>query len=233
MEQHKIVSHAEWLNERTRFLAKEKEFPRLRDELSAERRALPWEKIEKHYMFDGPNGKETLAQLFDGRSQLIVYHFMFDPAWEAGCKSCSWWAENIERNVIHVAHRDTTMVLVSRAPLTKLAAFKKRMGWTMKWVSSSGSDFNFDYGASFKSEDIEQGKAVYNYRPLTWKATEMPGISVFYKDANSQVFHTYSTYMRGLDMMNAGYHFIDLTPKGRDEGEGNMKWLRYRDSYEN
>jgi predicted dithiol-disulfide oxidoreductase (DUF899 family) len=232
MEQHKIVSHADWLKERVGFLNKEKEFTRLRDELSAARRAMPWEKIEKDYVFDGPNGKETLAQLFDGRSQLVVYHFMLGPDAKAGCHACSWWADNIERNVVHLAHRDTTVVLVSRGQLANIDAFKKRMGWTTKWVSSHGNDFNFDYGVSFKPETVEKGEVVYNYKPSTRKATEMPGISVFYKDPSGQVFHTYSCYERGLDMMNAGYHFLDLTPKGRDEAEGNMKWLRHRDAYD-
>ena len=232
MEQHKVVSHAEWLNERTRFLAKEKEFTGLRDELNAERRALPWEKVEKKYVFEGPNGKETLAQLFDGRSQLLVYHFMLAPDSKVGCHGCSWWADNIEQNVVHLAHRDTTVVLVSQGQLANINAFKKRMGWTTKWVSSYGSDFNFDYGVSFKLETVEKGEAIYNYKPSTRKATEMPGISVFYKNADGQVFHTYSCYERGLDMTNAGYHFLDLTPKGRDEGEGNMKWLRHHDAYD-
>lgn len=233
MEAHKVVSHEDWLKARTQFLAREKEFDHMRDALSAARRALPWEKVEKDYVFEGPSGKETLAQLFDGRSQLIVYHFMLAPDSKVGCHGCSWWADNIEQNVIHLAHRDTTVVLVSQGQLANIEAFKKRMGWTTKWVSSYGSDFNFDYGVSFKPEDIESGKAVYNYKQMARKGTQMPGISVFYKDANGQVFHTYSTYERGLDMTNAGYHFLDLTPKGRDEGDGNMKWLRHRDSYEN
>jgi predicted dithiol-disulfide oxidoreductase (DUF899 family) len=230
---HKVVSQDEWIEARKAFLATEKEFTRLRDKLSAERRDLPWERVDKDYVFDGANGRETLAQLFDGRSQLIVYHFMLGPDWEAGCKACSWWADNIERNAVHLAHRDVTMILVSRAPLAKLDAFKTRMGWTTKWVSSFASDFNFDYAVSFTQGTPAGGEITYNYARRTSSMTELPGISVFYKDANGDIFHTYSCYSRGLDMMNAGYHFLDLVPKGRDEADQtpSMAWLRHRDSY--
>lgn len=229
--QPKIVSRDEWLSARKQLLAKEKEFTRLRDKLSEERRALPWERVEKPYVFDGPHGKQTLAQLFDGRSQLVVYHFMFDPSWENPCKSCSFWADNFERNVVHIAQRDVTLIAVSRAPLAKLEAFKQRMGWTFSWVSSGGNDFNFDYNVSFRPDATN---AKYNYAPKTSAMTELPGISVFYKDASGAVFHTYSSYARGLDMMNVTYQYLDLVPKGRNEGEGThpMAWLRYRDAYD-
>lgn len=226
---HAVVSRAEWTEARKTLLAKEKELTHLRDEVSRARRELPWVRVEKNYVFDGPKGEETLAQLFEGRSQLVVYHFMFDPSWKDGCKSCSWWADNFERNVLHLAHRDVTLIAVSRAPLEKLTAYAKRFGWTFKWVSSGRSDFNFDYDVSF---DPSRSPQTYNYRPKTSAMTELPGISVFHRDESGAVFHTHSTYSRGLDMMNAGYHFLDLVPKGRDEAEvGNMGWLRRRDEY--
>ena len=235
MESHKTVSRDEWIEARRRLLAKEKEFTRLRDRLSQERRDLPWVRVDKEYVFEGPSGKETLAGLFAGRSQLIVYHFMFDPSWETPCKSCSFWADNFERNVVHLSQRDVTMVAISRAPLRKLEAFKSRMGWTFKWVSSSGNDFNYDYHVSFTPEQLAKGEAEYNYRRRKISGPELPGISVFYKDANGAVYHTYSCYARGLDMMNVAYQYLDLVPKGRDE-EGlsfSMAWVRYRDSYAN
>jgi len=231
MQEHKVVSPAQWIEARQKLLAKEKEFTRLRDQLSQERRDLPWERVAKPYVFDGPNGKETLADLFAGNSQLLVYHFMFAPDWEAGCKSCSFWADNFERNVVHLKHRDVTMIAVSRAPLEKLEAFRKRMGWTFKWVSAAGNDFNFDYHVSFAPEG--RADATYNYARKTSAMAELPGISVFCKDAEGSIFHTYSCYARGLDMMNAAYHYLDLVPKGRDEtGDHKMAWVRYRDSYE-
>jgi predicted dithiol-disulfide oxidoreductase (DUF899 family) len=232
MESHRIVPHDEWIDARVKFLAKEKAFTRMRDELSAARQALPWEPVERQYVFEGPNGKETLSDLFDGRSQLLVYHFMFGPTWEVGCKSCSWWADNIERNVVHLAHRDVTMVLISRGPLDKMASFQKRMGWTTKWVSSLDNDFNFDYGVSLAAGP--DGKSDYNYGSMR-ASGEMPGISVFHLDAGGRIFHTYSCYGRGLDPMNAGYQFLDLVPKGRDEADQTphaMAWLRHRDAYD-
>jgi predicted dithiol-disulfide oxidoreductase (DUF899 family) len=229
--QNPVVSHAAWIDARKQLLAKEKEFTRLRDELSQARRDLPWVQVEKNYVFDTPGGPRTLAQLFDGRSQLLVYHFMFDPDWEAGCKSCSFWADNFDRNVVHLAHRDVTMVAVSRAPLAKLAAFRKRLGWTFTWVSSHGNDFNFDYKVSFQPGEV--GQQAYNFGTGKVYVNEMPGISVFYKDASGAIFHTYSCYARGLDMLNAAYHYLDLVPKGRDEIDGRpMSWLRLRDAYE-
>lgn len=227
---HEIVTSEEWLRKRSALLAKEKEFTRAKDALAEARRALPWERVEKNYVFDGPRGEETLADLFDGRSQLVVYHFMFGPDMAEGCKSCSFWADNFERNVIHLAHRDVTMIAVSRGPLEKILPFRNRMGWTFKWVSSARSDFNFDYHVSF---DGERNDGTYNYGPRTYGGSEMPGISVFYKDESGAVFHTYSTYARGLDMMNTAYQFLDLVPKGRDEtSTAPMSWLRHRDRYD-
>lgn len=233
IEGHEIVSRERWIETRKQLLVREKEFTKARDRLSQERRNLPWERVEKEYPFDGPHGTETLADLFDRRSQLVVYHFMFDPSWEAGCKGCSFWADNFERNVVHLAHRDVTLIAVSRAPLAKLDAFKKRLGWSFKWVSSQNSDFNFDYQVSSTTEALAADETIYNYEPRTSRMTELPGISVFYKDGDSAIFHTYSTYARGLDMLNAAYHYLDIVPKGRDEREKPaMSWLRLRDSYE-
>jgi len=231
---HKAVSNEEWLAARKQLLVKEKEFSRLRDELSQARRDLPWERVEKEYVFDGPKGKETLADLFDGRSQLIIYHFMFDPEWTEGCKSCSFIADHYNPSIIHLEHRDVTMVTVSRAPLAKLEAFKKRMGWSFKWVSSFGSDFNWDYDVSFKPEDVAKKQVYYNYTIQSFPAAEGPGISVFYKDEAGTVFHTYSSFARGLDMFITAYHLLDIVPKGRDEARFTygMEWLRHHDRYD-
>ena len=231
MENHKVVSREEWLEARKQFLAKEKEFTRLRDQLSQQRRDLPWVRVDKPYVFEGPNGTETLPELFGDRSQLIVYHFMFDPSWEAGCKSCSFWADNFERNVIHLKQRDVTLVAISRAPLSKIEAFKNRMGWTFKWVSSANGTFNYDYRVSFTPEQRAKGEAYYNYATQKNSMSELAGISVFCKDSNGTVFHTYSCYARGLDMMNAAYHYLDLVPKGRDEADHPQAWVRHRDNY--
>jgi predicted dithiol-disulfide oxidoreductase (DUF899 family) len=231
-EVHKVVSSGEWLDARMQLLAKEKEFTQLRDELSQARRDLPWERVDKNYVFDGPNGAESLTELFAGRSQLIVYHFMFNPEWEAGCKSCSFWADSFERNVVHLNHRDVTLVAISRAPLGKIEAFRKRMGWTFKWLSSAANDFNFDYQVSFRPEQLATGEVYYNYRQRKSSMTDLVGISVFYRDADGNVFHTYSCYERGVDMMNAAYHYLDLVPKGRDEGGRTQFWVRHRDSYD-
>ena len=191
-------------------------------------------RVEKPYTFDGAEGRQTLPQIFQGRSQLVVYHFMFDPAWEAGCKSCSFWADNFNGIPVHLAQRDVTFAAISRAPLAKLAAFKARMGWGFTWLSSEGSDFNFDYGVSFRPEDVQAGAAEYNYAPLRLQRTELPGISVFCRDDAGAVFHTYSTYGRGVETVNGAYHFLDLVPKGRDEDglEYNMAWVRLHDMYE-
>jgi predicted dithiol-disulfide oxidoreductase (DUF899 family) len=231
---HKVVSKDEWFAARVKLLAAEKEFKHARDHLSQQRRDLPWERVDKEYVFDGTKGKETLAQLFDNRSQLIVYHFMFDPEWEAGCKSCSWWADNFERNVVHLNHRDVSLVALSRAPLSKIEAFKRRIGWSFKWLSSAGCDFNYDYGVSFTPGERAKGDASYNYGTTKSFVGERPGISIFYKDAAGTVFHTYSCYGRGLDMLNVGYHYLDLVPKGLDEAGLPMTqaWVRHRDNYE-
>jgi predicted dithiol-disulfide oxidoreductase (DUF899 family) len=234
MEDHKVVSRDEWIEARKALLIKEKEFTRARDALSCERRELPWARLDKEYVFDGPNGKATLGDLFDGRSQLIVYHFMFGPDWEAPCKSCSFWADNFERNVAHLNQRDVTLVAVSRAPLARLEAFRKRMGWTFPWVSSGNTDFNFDYRVSFTPEAFENRQATYNYAAVATTASEHPGISVFCRQPDGAIFHTYSCYARGLDLMNAAYQYLDLVPKGRDEAGQRphpMAWVRYRDSY--
>ncbi len=231
LEKHPVVSREEWLAARTALLAKEKEFTRLRDELSAARRALPWERVEKTYVFDTTAGQQTLAELFGDRSQLIVYHFMFNPLADEGCPHCSWWADNFDDQIVHLRHRDITMVAASRAPLAKLEAFKGRMGWSFNWVSSGEGDFNYDYQASFRPEEVRAGKGFYNYQLSTiWADRE--GVSVFYKDAAGAVYHTYSTYARGIDLLNTGYNYIDLTPKGRDENGRNQSWLRYHDRYE-
>jgi predicted dithiol-disulfide oxidoreductase (DUF899 family) len=232
-DNHRVVSAPEWLEHRKKLLAKEKEFTRLRDELSAARRELPWERVEKEYVFDGPNGRETLAQLFGRSSQLVVYHFMFAPEWDDGCPSCSWWADNFERNVAHLVHRDVTLIAISRAPLAKLEAFRKEKGWTFRWLSSGDGDFNYDFGVSFRPEALSNGPADYNYRPFKTTMTELPGISVFYRDPDGAIYHTYSCYSRGLDMMNVGYHYLDLVPKGRDEDRlpYNQAWVRERDKY--
>jgi len=234
MKSHKIVSATEWVAARKRLLAKEKEFTRLRDDLSRERRELPWVRVDKPYAFDGPDGRETLPELFAGRSQLVVYHFMFGPDWKVGCKSCSFWADNFNGIVAHLNQRDVTLVAISRAPLKKLRAFAKRLGWSFKWLSSLKSDFNFDFGVSFTPEQQEQGRVFYNYEMTSFPwGTEAPGISVFYKDAKGTIFHTYSCYSRGLDMLNTAYHYLDLVPKGRDEAglPATMAWVRLRDEY--
>jgi predicted dithiol-disulfide oxidoreductase (DUF899 family) len=225
-------SKDEWLKARKQLLAKEKELTYLRDSLSAERRALPWLRVEKSYLFDTPKGQKTLAELFDGRSQLAMYHFMFAPEWEAGCKSCSFWAESFDRIPIHLAHRDVTFLAVSRAPLEKLQAYARRLGWSFPWVSSAPSDFNFDFNVSFRPEDLKSGKAVYNYGPFQYQESDMQGVSVFAKDGSGTVFHTYSTFARGIDALNVAYQYLDLVPKGREEGDQPMGWLRRRDEYE-
>jgi len=228
---HRVVSHDEWLAARTEFLAREKEFTRSRDELSRQRRELPWERVEKEYLLEGPNGKESLADLFEGRSQLIVYHFMFAPAWDAGCPHCSFWADNFNDVIVHLNHCDITMVAVSRAPYAKLAAYRKRMGWSFKWLSSADSDFNFDYQASFTDKEVAEKKAFYNFTTQNPGGSEREGTSVFYRDDDGNVFHTYSTYARGIDMTNTTYHYIDLVPKGRNEGDHPQHWVRRHDEY--
>ncbi len=240
MATHQVVTHDKWLAARKKHLAKEKEFTRLRDQLSRERRDLPWELVEKEYVFEGGNGRQTLGEAFEGRRQLVIYHAMFNPetagedtTWttDAPCFVCSFWMDNFNGITVHLNHRDITMAAVSMAPYSKLAAYKKRMGWTFPWYSSVGSDFNYDYGVSFKPDDVNKGKVEYNYRPTAWSGSEGPGISVFLKE-DGRIYHTYSTYERGLDMLNLAYHYMDLVPKGRDEGDGGIEaWLRRRDEY--
>lgn len=232
LEHPNVVSEAEWLAARKDLLAKEKEFTRQRDALSAERRKMPWVKVEKEYVFDSPDGKKSLADLFDGKSQLIVYHFMFGPGWEAGCPSCSFLGDHFDGSIVHLAQRDVTLLAVSRAPLPQIEAFQRRMGWRFPWVSSNGSEFNYDYQVSFNKNDAA-AKVYYNYGETEFPSEEAPGASVFYKDKTGVIFHTYSTYARGLDILLGAYNFLDLTPKGRDE-EGlqfTMAWVRHHDKY--
>jgi len=234
MTTHRVVSREEWIAARLQHLVREKEFTRLRDQLGRERRDLPWVKVDKPYAFDGSNGPESLADLFEGHSQLIVQHFMFDPSWDEGCKSCSFWADNFDGIVGHLNHRDVAFVLVSRAPLATLEAYRKRMGWRLKWVSSLHTDFNRDYHVTFTPEELETGQAYYNYATGSFPVPEAPGLSVFYKDPDGAIYHTYSCYARGLDMLNGAYHLLDLVPKGRDEAglPSTMDWLRHHDRYE-
>ena len=244
MTTHEVVSRDQWMDARRRLLAKEKEFTRLRDQLSAERHALPWMRIDKDYTFDGPNGRETLAQLFGDRSQLVVYHFMFAPEWDVGCKSCSFWADNFNGITAHLRQRDVAFAAISRAPLAKLQAFARRLGWTFKWVSSQGTDFNYDFEVSFQPDALARGDATYNFAKLSSlrsggsvlniAPSDMPGISVFAKDESGAIYRTYSTYGRGLDMMNTAYHYLDLVPKGRDEAglPHTMAWVKLRDLYD-
>jgi predicted dithiol-disulfide oxidoreductase (DUF899 family) len=234
MTDHAIVSQDEWVAARKELLKKEKAFSRQRDELTRQRRDLPWVKVEKRYVFDTPDGKKTLADLFDGRSQLIVYHFMLGPDWAEGCKSCSFLADHFDGSVVHLAARDVTFLVVSRAPLPKIEAFKKRMGWRFKWVSSYGNDFNRDYHVSFTKDETSKGKVYYNYEMQNFPSDEAPGASVFYKDeATGDIYHTYSSYARGLDMFIGAYHFLDIVPKGRDEAglAHSMAWVRHHDRY--
>jgi predicted dithiol-disulfide oxidoreductase (DUF899 family) len=238
---HKVVSHDQWVAARKKHLAKEKEFTRMRDQLSRERRELPWEQVEKDYTFEGESGKASLQDLFGGRDQLVVYHGMFNPdtagphtTWtaDAACFSCSWWMDNFNGVTVHLNHRDITMVAVSRAPYPALAAHKKRMGWSFPWFSSLGSDFNFDYHVSFTADELQTGKVEYNYGLNPWSTmTEAPGVSVFLTEGGD-IYHTYSAYSRGLDMLNVAYHYMDLVPKGRDEGpQGQGGWVRRHDEY--
>lgn len=229
-----IVSKEEWLEARTAHLANEKQFSRLRDQLSRERRELPWVRVDKEYRFEGTGGEAALADLFKGRSQLIVYHFMYGPDWDEGCPSCSFWTDNANGIEIHLAHRDISLVFVSRAPLDTLQDYRRRMGWDIDWYSSHGSDFNFDYRVSFTTEEMDKGEMFHNFHVESFPVDEAHGISVFYRNEQGDIFHTYSCYRRGLDMLNGAYHYMDLTPKGRDEDglEYTMAWLRRRDQYD-
>jgi len=234
MEQHPIVSQEEWLAARTDLLREEKEFTRLRDRLSAERRALPWVKVEKNYVFDGPGGKETLADLFGGRSQLIVKHFMLGPDWSEGCVGCSFELDHVDGILVHLAQQDISYVVVSRGPLAKIEAFRRRMGWNVKWVSSGASDFNYDFHVSFTPDEIARGEAYYNYGMRKIGIDEMSGRSVFYKNDNGEIFHTYSSYGRGGEDYLGAYRLLDIVPNGRNERvNGNLTdWVRHHDRYE-
>ena len=230
----KVVSRDEWLNARKNLLAKEKQLTRDHDAIAAERRQLPWVKIEKNYLFDSPGGKKTLADLFDGKSQLIVYHFMFGPDWKEGCPSCSFLMDHTDPTLVHLAQRDVSFVAVSHATIGKIETFKKRMGWKFSWVSSSNSDFNHDYHVSFTQEQKAQGKVEYNFDMMEFPSTEAPGISVFYRDKNGNIFHTYSSYARGTETGVSTYSYLDLVPKGRDEDDlpFPMAWVRHHDRYD-
>lgn len=233
MIENEIVSREDWLEARRAFLAEEKAFTKQRDALSAKRRELPWVKVDKDYAFDTKAGRKTLAELFEDRSQLLMYHFMLGPDWKQGCKSCSFWADSFDGIDVHLAQRDVTFLAMSRAPLEKLESFRARMGWSFDWVSSAPSDFNVDYHVSFDPAQLAAGEAEYNYKPLGFEMDELTGISAFYRSDKGEVFHTYSTYGRGVDLMNTAYNYLDLTPKGRDEGalDNTMAWLRHHDAY--
>lgn len=231
VEEHRVVSRAVWLEARKAHLAREREITHLRDQLHAERRALPWVRVEKDYRFEGPDGFETLPELFGGNSQLIVYHFMYGPGWEEGCPGCSFLSDHIDGANLHLAHHDVTLLAVSRAPFAEFVAFKQRMGWQFKWVSSHGSDFNFDFDVSFTKESLAKGPATYNFEPkMTQEPGEAPGLSVFSKGEDGSVFHTFSAYARGLDILLNTHNYLDFTPKGRNESS-TMDWVRHHDKY--
>jgi predicted dithiol-disulfide oxidoreductase (DUF899 family) len=231
---HPIVSRQEWISARKALLTKEKQLTRQRDQLAAERRNLPWVKIEKAYVFDGPSGKMTLQDLFQGRSQLVIQHFMFGPDWEEGCVGCSFGADHADAARQHFEHRDLSFAAVSRTALSKIEAFRRRMGWRFLWVSSLGSDFNYDFDVSFTKEQIARGKVTYNYAPVNSQSEDLSGISVFYKDEAGGIYHTYSTYGRGVEVMMGTYAMLDLTPKGRGERDVDykMEWVRHHDRYD-
>jgi predicted dithiol-disulfide oxidoreductase (DUF899 family) len=231
---HPVVSRDQWVAQRKALLAREKELTHLRDQIARERRALPWVRIEKNYVFDAPEGRRTLAELFEGRHQLVVQHFMFAPGWDQGCKSCSFMADHIDGAKLHLAQRDVALVVISRAPLEEIERFRQRMGWQFRWVSSYGTDFNHDFGVSFTPEELAKGEVYYNYTMQSFPQEEAPGISAFYKDDADDVFHTYSTYGRGVEIMMGTYSFLDIAPKGRDEERlaYTMEWVRHHDRYE-
>ena len=232
VKEHKVVSEKEWVTARKALLVKEKKFSRLRDELNRQRRELPWVKLAKEYAFEGPGGKVTLADLFCGKSQLIVYHFMFGPGWKEGCEHCSFWSDHFDSVNHHLGQRDTTLAVISRAPLNEIEPFKQRMGWRFNWVSSFGTDFNFDFHVSFTPEQLKSRKAIYNFAPLDMDIDEREGVSAFYKDKKGDIYHTYSSYARGIDLLNTTYNFLDLTAKGRDENpDSSQDWVRFHDKY--
>jgi predicted dithiol-disulfide oxidoreductase (DUF899 family) len=234
METPTVVSHELWLKARLELLAAEKEFTHQRDALTRRRMAMPWERVDKRYVFDTPEGERTLGELFDGRHQLVVQHFMFGPGWEQGCPSCSFMADHTDGMNVHLKQRDVTVLAISRAPLAEIERFRRRMGWQFQWVSSHGNDFNRDFGVSFTPEEVAKGEVYYNYGQWPHAHEELPGISVFYKDDAGDVFHTYSTYGRGVEVMMGAYNLLDLVPKGRDEDElkFTMAWVRHHDRYE-
>lgn len=230
-----IVSREEWIEARKAYLTREKEFTKLRDQLSADRRALPWVKVTKPYVFDTPDGKKSLSELFQGRTQLVIYHFMYGPDWAEGCPSCAFVADHMDGAAIHLKQRDVTLMAISRAPLSKIEPYKKRMGWSFPWASSFETDFNADFHVSFTKDDVNNGTSYYNYQTGPIPAEELHGLSVFFKDGRGQIFHTYSTYARGCDILVGTYNFLDLVPKGRDE-DGlafSMSWVRPHDRYPN
>ena len=230
----KIVSSSQWLSARLKLLRQEKKYTRQRDQLTERRREMPWVKIGKKYRFDSPQGKVTLADLFEGRSQLIVQHFMLGPGWEEGCKSCSFMMDHLASTVVHLKARDVSFAAISHAPLAEILPFKQRMGWDVNWVSSHGTDFNFDFHVSFTEKELAGGKVEYNYTRQPFPHEEAPGISVFTRNSAGTVYHTYSTYGRGVDVAMLTYNLLDLVPKGRDEDEDEygMQWVRYHDRYE-
>jgi predicted dithiol-disulfide oxidoreductase (DUF899 family) len=231
---HPVVSRERWLAERKALLAHERELTHLRDRIAAERRALPWVRVDQDYVFHTAQGPRTLADLFEGRRQLLVQHFMLGPGWDQGCPSCSYMADHSDGMTVHLAHRDTTLVAISRAPLAEIQRFKQRMGWQFNWVSSHGSDFNFDYGVSFTPQEQAKNEVTYNYGRQPFESEEMPGISVFYRNDAGEIFHTYSTYRRGVEVMMGTYNLLDLTPLGRNERDVayKMEWVRHHDRYE-
>mgnify|MGYP000591115933 CR=1 FL=1 len=234
MTEIRVVSRDEWLVERKELLEQEKQFTRARDRLAQYRRDLPWVKLEKEYIFEGANGPQSLSDLFGSSSQLIIYHFMFGPDWDAGCVSCSFWADNFNGTVPHLNARDTSLAVVARAPMSKLTPFKQRLGWSFNFVSSEKNSFNEDFDVNFGPDHKPEDKITYNYRTTTFPVDEAAGISVFVKGEDGTLYHSYSTYSRGLDNLNGTYHFIDLTPKGRNEDNesGTMSWVRHNDNYD-
>lgn len=233
-QKHNVVSYEEWVTSCREHLVKEKAFTRLRDQLSQQRRALPWTRVEKDYHFDSDDGRKSLCDLFVGKRQLLIYHFMFGPDWEAGCPSCSFWADNFNNIMAHLNARDINLIAVSRAPLEKLQNYKKRMGWTFNWVSSFESDFNTDFGVTFTEEEMNGKQRYYNFNTAGFPVSEAPGVSALYRSDQDEVFRTYSCYARGLDILNGAYHFMDIAPKGRNEGElpHPQAWIRRHDEYD-
>ncbi|AMP02413.1 DUF899 domain-containing protein [Collimonas pratensis] len=234
IKNHPVISSERWVSARKTLLAREKELMRLHDQVARERRALPWERVDKDYVFDTAEGRRTLAELFAGRRQLLVQHFMLGPGWEQGCPSCSFMADHTDGMNVHLAQRDITLVAISRAPLAEIARFRQRMGWQFDWVSSRGSDFNYDFNVSFTPEERAKGEVSYNYVMQPFPHEEAPGVSVFYKDDAGDIFHTYSTYGRGVEVMMGAYNMMDLTPEGRGERDvpHKMEWVRHHDRYE-